>query len=77
MRKAISFLVGVISGAMVGAVVAILLAPASGAELQERVRSRAQALIEEGKKAAAVRREELAAQLESFKRGDQPVTVPE
>ncbi|HDD24658.1 MAG TPA: YtxH domain-containing protein [Chloroflexi bacterium] len=62
---------------MVGAVVAILFAPVPGTELQERVRSRAQALIEEGKKAAAARQEELAAQLESFKRGAPTATVPE
>jgi hypothetical protein len=42
--------------------------------MQEQMRARVQGLIEEGKKAAAVRRAELEAQLESFKRGA-PVVV--
>jgi gas vesicle protein len=74
MRKAISFLVGLFAGAVVGAVAAILLAPYSGSELQERARARVQGLVEEGKRAAAARRAELEAQLESFKRGT-PVAV--
>ena len=69
MRKTIFLLVGFVAGAAVGAAAAILLAPSSGAELQGRIRTRAQDLLEEGKRAAAARRAELAAQLESFKRG--------
>ena len=74
MRKTISFLIGVLSGAIVGAAVAILLAPSSGQELQEQMRTRVQGLIEEGRRAAASRRAELEAQLEAFKRGT-PVVV--
>ena len=74
MRKIVSFLVGLLAGAVVGAAVAILLAPYSGPELQQRVRARAQRLIEEGRRAAAARRAELEAQLEAFKRGA-PVTI--
>jgi gas vesicle protein len=74
MRKTISFLVGVFSGAIVGAVVAILLAPQSGQELQERMRTHVEGLIEEGQRAAAARRAELQAQLEAFKRGT-PVVI--
>ena len=74
MRKTISFLIGVFSGAIVGAVVAILLAPSSGQELQEQMRARVQGLIEEGRRAAAARRAELETQLEAFKRGA-PVTI--
>jgi gas vesicle protein len=69
MRKTIFLLVGFVAGAAVGAAAAILLAPSSGTELQGRIRTRAQELLEEGKRAAAARRTELAAQLESFKRG--------
>jgi gas vesicle protein len=69
MRKTVSFLVGLLSGAVVGAAIAILLAPQSGQEMQEQMRARVQGLIEEGKRAAASRRAELEAQLESFKRG--------
>ena len=74
MRKFFSFLAGVLAGAVVGAAAAILLAPYSGSELQDQIRSRAQALIEEGKRAAADRRAELEAQLDAFKRG-KPVTI--
>jgi gas vesicle protein len=59
---------------MVGAAVAILLAPTSGQELQERVRTRVGNVIEEGQRAAAARRGELETQLEAFKRGT-PVTI--
>jgi gas vesicle protein len=74
MRKVISFLAGLLAGAVVGAAAAILLAPYSGSELQEQVRTRVQALIEEGRRAAAARRAEMEAQLEAFKRGT-PVTI--
>lgn len=74
MRKVISFLAGLLAGAMVGAAAAILLAPYSGSELQGQVRARVQALIEEGRRAAAARRAEMEAQLEAFKRGA-PVTI--
>ena len=74
MRKLVSFLAGLLAGAVVGAAAAILLAPSSGTELQERARTRVQVLIEEGKRAAAARRAELEAQLDAFKRGT-PVTI--
>ncbi len=74
MRKTISFLIGLLSGAVVGAAAAILLAPYSGPELQERVRARVQGLIEEGRRAATARRAELETQLEAFKRGT-PVVI--
>ena len=74
MRKLVSFLAGLLAGAVVGAAAAILLAPSSGTELQDRARIRVQALIEEGKRAAAARRAELEAQLDAFKRGT-PVTI--
>jgi len=74
MRKLVSFLAGLLAGAVVGAAAAILLAPYSGTELQDRTRTRVQALIEEGKRAAAARRAELEAQLDAFKRGT-PVTI--
>ena len=74
MRRTISFVVGLFSGAAVGVLVAILLAPYSGQELQGRMRARVQGLIEEGRRAAAGRRAELEAQLEAFKRGT-PVVI--
>jgi gas vesicle protein len=75
MRRTVSFFIGLFSGAIVGVAIALLLAPSSGSELQNRVRTRAEELIEEGKRAAAARRIELEAQLEAFKRGAAPVAV--
>lgn len=69
MKRAFSFLVGLVAGAVVGLSVAVLLAPLSGSELREQMRSRLMNLIEEGRQAASARRAELAAQLEAFKRG--------
>ena len=74
MRKFFSFFAGLLAGAMVGAAAAILLAPYSGSELQGQMRARLQTLVDEGKRAAAARRDELEAQLEAFKRGT-PVTI--
>jgi gas vesicle protein len=76
MRKTLFLIMGVLAGAVVGAAAATLLAPSSGKELQGRVRTRVQELIEEGKRAAAARRAELQAQLEGFKHGT-PVTISE
>jgi gas vesicle protein len=74
MRKIMNFLAGVIAGSLIGGVTALLLAPESGGELQARVRSRGQQLIEEARRAAAAQRAEMEAQLESFKRGS-PVAL--
>jgi gas vesicle protein len=76
MRKTVFLIIGLLAGAVVGAATAILLAPYSGQELQARIRTRAQRLIEEGKRAAVARRAELQAQLEGFKRGT-PIAVEE
>jgi gas vesicle protein len=69
MRKVFGFLVGLLAGAAVGTVAVILLTPYSGSEVRERIRTRVQELIEEGRRAAAARRAELETQLEAFKRG--------
>jgi gas vesicle protein len=74
MRKVFNFIAGVMAGAILGSVAALLLAPESGGELQERIRARGQQLIEEARKAAAAQRAEMEAQLDSFKRGS-PVAI--
>lgn len=76
MRKTLFLIMGMLAGAAVGAAAALLLAPYSGKEMQTRIRTRAQELIDEGKRAAAARRAELQAQIEGFKRGT-PVTISE
>ena len=68
MRRMVSFLAGAMCGAIVGAVAALLLAPASGLELRQGVRSRVSDLVAEGRRAAEERRAELEAQLAALKR---------
>jgi gas vesicle protein len=74
MRKLISFLVGLLAGAIVGGAGALLLTPYKGEDLQDQIRARIQELLEEGQRATAIRQTELENQLETFKRG-QPITI--
>jgi gas vesicle protein len=69
-RKVVNFLAGFFVGGLTGATVGLLLAPHSGPELQEQIRARVDALVEEGRDAAAARRAELENQLEAFKTGE-------
>jgi len=107
------FIAGFVFGAFVGAVLALLFAPAPGDEIRTQIRekgielkdraetmgvgagkavdgmrakgevfvrgqkSRFQEAIEEGKKAASRRKEELLAQLEEAQSGDQPAAPTE
>jgi gas vesicle protein len=74
MRKFVMFVAGLLVGAWVGGILALLFAPEPGAELQLRIREGVEQLVEEGKTAAEVRRHELEEQLESFKQG-RPITL--
>jgi gas vesicle protein len=69
MRKFMVFLAGLIVGLWTGGVLAMLFAPQAGTVLQQRIREGVERLVEEGKSAAEVRRQELEEQLESFKQG--------
>lgn len=59
MKKFFSFMVGSIMGALVGATLALLLAPNSGDALRSQLRERYAALQDELSQAAAERRVEL------------------
>jgi len=63
MRQIIRFLSGAILGGILGGTVAILLAPASGAELRERVFVNVEKIREEVGQAARARRAELEEKL--------------
>jgi len=63
MNRFMAFAAGALCGALVGAVVALLLTPMSGAEMQEQARTRFEEIAEEGRKAAEQRRAELERQL--------------
>ena len=67
MRKFFSFLMGTVMGALVGATVALLLAPESGEEIRGSIRQRFMALQEELSEAAASRKIELEKQLANLR----------
>jgi gas vesicle protein len=69
MRKVFSFLGGMMVGAFTGGLLALLLAPETGPELQQQIRDYVDQLVNEGKDAARQRRLELEQQLEAFKKG--------
>jgi len=72
MDDTIDFLGGFLLGAVIGGVVGLLLAPQSGSDLQQKLRERAQVVIEEGRRAAADRRAELEAQFAQSKQVVRP-----
>ncbi len=63
MQKTLSFLAGALTGALVGATLAVLFAPTPGKELRQDITDRFQALRTEMQDAAAGRRAEMEAQL--------------
>ena len=76
MEKTISFVGGFIMGAMIGAAVAVFMAPQSGEEFQKLIRERLQAVAQEGRRAAAERRAELEAQFAQARQFQRPSASP-
>lgn len=75
MRKFVAFLGGSLTGAVVGAAMAILLAPAPGEDLREQALQRVEALRREVRAAAAARRAELEAELARLRGQETPPAV--
>jgi gas vesicle protein len=67
MRKILGFLTGMIMGGLVGATVAILLAPSSGEEMRGQLQERSIRLRDDIKTVAEERRAELERELESLR----------
>lgn len=67
MRRFFSLLSGIFMGALVGATLAILLAPESGESLRAELRERASHFREDVMNAAAARRAELEEQLNTLR----------
>ena len=67
MQKIISFFTGVIMGGLVGATVAILLAPSSGEEMRGQLQERSIRLRDDIKAVAEERRAELERELETLR----------
>ena len=69
MRKFFAFLAGMMSGAIVGAAVALLLAPMSGEALQAEINTRFAELKAEMETAVAEQEKKLRAEFERLKEG--------
>jgi len=67
MQRFVSLLAGFLTGAVVGATLAILFAPTSGQELQSQIQDRYYGLRDEVTEAAALRRAELEDQLAALR----------
>jgi gas vesicle protein len=67
MRRLFSFFVGVITGGLVGAAIAILVAPVSGEELRFQLQERSIRLKDDVKAIAEERRAELEHELEELR----------
>jgi len=67
MRRMFGFLIGIFTGALVGSVIALLLAPESGEQLRGQLRERGQVFLNDIRHSADVRRIELRGRLESLR----------
>jgi gas vesicle protein len=67
MNKFVNFIMGVIMGGLVGATVAILLAPSSGEEMRGQLQERSIRLRDDIKAVAEERRSELERELENLR----------
>lgn len=67
MRRMFGFMIGIFTGALVGSVIALLLAPESGENLRGQLRERGQTFINDIRHSADARRIELRGRLESLR----------
>ena len=67
MGRVLRIATGMVLGAAAGAGLVLLFTPQSGAETQEMVRERIDAILAEGRQAAEMRRLELQTQFEALK----------
>ncbi|OGO66492.1 MAG: hypothetical protein A2030_01305 [Chloroflexi bacterium RBG_19FT_COMBO_50_10] len=67
MKRAFNFLVGIMMGGLVGATIAILLAPFSGEEVRDQLQERSNRLKDDIKAVAEARRAELERELTALR----------
>lgn len=67
MRRMFGFLIGIFTGALVGGVLALLLAPESGERLRGQLRDRGQVFLNDVRHSADSRRIELRNRLEALR----------
>ena len=70
MRWFLNFLFGLLVGALIGATLALIFAPSSGAQLRADIQSRADQIATDVREAVAEERKRLEAELEALKRGE-------
>lgn len=70
MSKFVNFLAGLLFGALLGAAIALLLAPMSGEKLREEAQLRAEKTVGDVRAAVEEERQRLQAELEALKRGE-------
>lgn len=71
MRRVVSFFAGITIGGLVGAVLALIFAPASGVELRAQISERASGFAGEIRQAASTKRIELQDRLETLRASKQ------
>jgi gas vesicle protein len=67
MRKILNFFIGMMMGGLVGATVALLLAPTSGEEMRAQIQEQSIRLRDEVKAVAEARRAELERELSALR----------
>jgi gas vesicle protein len=67
MRRMFGLLIGIITGALVGSVLALLMAPESGEKMRGEIRERGSAFLADVRQAADSRRIELQSRLEELR----------
>ena len=67
MRRALSFTIGTLVGALVGGLLALLFAPSSGEDLRGQIRDRAEGLVADVRQATNTKRIELQERLEALR----------
>jgi gas vesicle protein len=67
MRRAFSFLIGTLTGGLIGAAMALLFTPASGNDLRNQISDRAGGLAADIRNAAKTKRIELQERLETLR----------
>ncbi|MGQ9714081.1 MAG: hypothetical protein ACUVST_04885 [Anaerolineae bacterium] len=69
MGRVFRFFTGFLAGMAFGALLALMWAPSTGPDLRARLQERVLLALEEGRRAAQARREELLSRLEEARRG--------